>query len=180
MSEMYDAPEEDPLSDRSPQPQPGSARPRLDGSGDVDVDDVLAAFNEMQRQTAAIVKIVAADIGIGTTDLQALVFLTGNDAVTPKQLSEHLELSTGATTSLVDRMDAAGHVHRVPHPTDRRSTLVELAPAGREAISGVAGFYAQAFREAVDPFYLDFLTTSFRAIGAAVTRHAAERYGERA
>jgi len=162
---------------RSPQPLPGDARPRLDDAGDVDVTDVMAAFNEVQMQNAAILKVVAADIGIGTTDLQALAFVNGHSAVTPKQLSEHLELSTGATTSLVDRMDTAGYVHRVPHPTDRRSTLVELAPAGQEAISGVTDFYARAFREAVDPFYLDFLATAFRSIGAAVTRHAEERFG---
>lgn len=161
---------------RSPQPITGST-PKLTDDGQVDVTDVMAAFNEVQMQNAAILKIVAADLGVGTTDIQALAFINGQGSVTPKQLSEHLELSTGATTSLVDRMDGAGHVHRVPHPTDRRSTLVELAPAGQAAIRDVSEFYASAFREAVDPFYLDFLATSFRAIGAAVTRHAAERYG---
>lgn len=163
---------------RSPQPRPDTgSTPRLTDDGQVDVTDVMAAFNEVQMQNAAILKIVAADLGIGTTDIQALAFVNSRGTVTPKQLSEHLELSTGATTSLIDRMDGAGYVQRVPHPTDRRSTLVELAEPGQRAIDGVTEFYARAFREAVDPHYLDFLATSFRAIGESVIRHAEERFG---
>ncbi|MGW3606320.1 MarR family transcriptional regulator [Micromonospora sp. NPDC005161] len=35
-------------------------------------------------------------------------------------------------TNAVDRLESAGLVKRTPHPTDRRTTLVDLLPKGRE------------------------------------------------
>jgi DNA-binding MarR family transcriptional regulator len=36
-------------------------------------------------------------------------------------------------TIIVDKLEALGFVDRSPHPTDRRSKVVSLTPAGREA-----------------------------------------------
>lgn len=47
---------------------------------------------------------------------------------TPKQLSEHLGITSSATTSLLDRLEASGFLTRVPNPTDRRSSYVRLVP----------------------------------------------------
>lgn len=40
-------------------------------------------------------------------------------------------------TRLVDRLVRAGHVERLPHPTDRRSVLVRATPAGRRVFAAV-------------------------------------------
>ena len=36
-----------------------------------------------------------------------------------------------SVTNAVDRLEKAGLVTRVPHPTDRRTTLVEITDSGR-------------------------------------------------
>lgn len=46
------------------------------------------------------------------------------------QLADDMGLSSGAMTNRLDRMEAAGHVRRVPDPSDRRGILVEPTPAG--------------------------------------------------
>jgi len=46
---------------------------------------------------------------------------------TPTELARRLEASTAATTLVIDRLVAAGHVTRRPHPTDRRKVIVTPA-----------------------------------------------------
>lgn len=49
-------------------------------------------------------------------------------------LSRALLLSSGAMTNRLDRLEAAGHVRRVPDPKDRRGVLVELTEQGERHI----------------------------------------------
>jgi DNA-binding MarR family transcriptional regulator len=45
-----------------------------------------------------------------------------------------LHLPAQTITSVLDRLQAAGLVSRSAHPSDRRSTIAELTPAGGQAI----------------------------------------------
>lgn len=151
------------MTDVSPQPERGSTPPR-DDDGRVDVTAAVRAFSRLEQSNTAVIKLVAAQLGLGVTDIRALVFLAGAADVTPKMVTEHIDLSTGATTSLIDRLDAAGYVRRSDHPTDRRSTVLELAPRGEKAIADVAAVYRAAFREAVDPHYLEFFAIALHSL----------------
>ena len=62
-------------------------------------------------------------------------------------LASDLQLSTGAMTNRLDRMEAAGLVRRLPDPHDRRGTLVEPTEAGHAAWDRTVG--TQARREAM-------------------------------
>lgn len=48
--------------------------------------------------------------------------------MTPSELATRLEMSTAATTHVIDRLVAVGHVERRPHPVDRRKITVTPAP----------------------------------------------------
>ncbi|WP_328318380.1 MarR family winged helix-turn-helix transcriptional regulator [Streptomyces sp. NBC_00388] len=43
---------------------------------------------------------------------------------TPTDLARRLDASTAATTLVIDRLAAGGHVTRQPHPTDRRKVII--------------------------------------------------------
>lgn len=60
--------------------------------------------------------------------LRAAATAAGEEPCTPKRLGEHLGISTSSTTSLLDRLEASGFLTRVPNPTDRRSSYVQLTP----------------------------------------------------
>ena len=45
--------------------------------------------------------------------------------------SARLQVHPTSVTNAVDRLEKAGLVRRVPHPTDRRTTLVEITDTGR-------------------------------------------------
>lgn len=65
---------------------------------------------------------------------------------TPGELSAQLELSSGAMTNRLDRLEAAGLIRRLPDPADRRGVLIELTEAGDQA--WLESTSAQAIREA--------------------------------
>src|SRR2546430_16719183 len=54
-------------------------------------------------------------------------------------LSKRAELSSGAMTNRLDRMENAGLVKRVPDPDDRRGVLVELTKEGHPLWGGGVG-----------------------------------------
>lgn len=49
-------------------------------------------------------------------------------------LADALEVTPRSITALVDGLEGEGLVRRVPHPTDRRATLVELTPNAVTAV----------------------------------------------
>src|SRR5579863_594684 len=50
-------------------------------------------------------------------------------------IANELGITTGGTSKLVDRIEASGYCRRLPNPADRRSSLLELTPAGREMLA---------------------------------------------
>ncbi|MGV9615640.1 MarR family winged helix-turn-helix transcriptional regulator [Nocardia xishanensis] len=108
---------------------------------------------------------------LGATDLYALNVLELSGPMTPGELGARTGLTTGPTTRLVDRLEEAGYVRRVPVPGDRRKITVELvetpaeldrvlAPARRRVGEIIAGYQPEQrellfdyFRRAADAFF---------------------------
>jgi len=55
----------------------------------------------------------------------------------PSTLAEDLDMTTGASTKVVTRLEGAGLVVRHPDPTDGRAVMVHLTDDGRSAIDTV-------------------------------------------
>ncbi|GAB4086280.1 MarR family transcriptional regulator [Myceligenerans cantabricum] len=74
---------------------------------------------------------------LGETDMRALRYVIAMQnhgrVVTPGAIAAHLGITTASTTKLIDRLAAAGHVRRFPHPTDRRSVAIEVSEETRHA-----------------------------------------------
>ena len=49
-------------------------------------------------------------------------------------LAEQAQVAKQTATALVDRLEKAGYVERVPDPTDARARLVRIGPKGREVM----------------------------------------------
>ncbi|MDA5285946.1 MarR family winged helix-turn-helix transcriptional regulator [Streptomyces sp. NPDC054904] len=77
--------------------------------------------------------------GLHLTDVQALIAVLDaeheEDAgpMTPGRLATRMNLTSGAVTACLDRLEKAGHVRRVRAADDRRVVHVHYAQAGREA-----------------------------------------------
>lgn len=110
---------------------------------------------------------VADRLGVSATDVKCYSILRQAGPLTAGDLAARVSLSTGAITGVIDRLEKAQLVRRVPDPTDRRRVVVELlpnpareramnqlyAPMGR-AIAELVASYDEAERTTI----LDFLT----------------------
>ncbi|GAA2838343.1 MarR family winged helix-turn-helix transcriptional regulator [Kribbella solani] len=54
--------------------------------------------------------------------------------LSPGKLLKETLVTSGTMTNRVDRLTARGLVERLPDPNDRRGVLVQLTPAGRDAV----------------------------------------------
>ena len=85
--------------------------------------------------------------GISVPEMLALEHLgSATSGLGPSELARRLQMTTGAVTVLVDRLEASGHVRRTPHPSDRRRVVVtrtqkafddvaaEVAPMAQEIL----------------------------------------------
>jgi DNA-binding MarR family transcriptional regulator len=69
------------------------------------------------------------ELAVNRTDLEAMEHLIQSGPLSPTDLSKRLGLTTAATTTVVDRLIAVGHVSREPHATDRRGVVIVPNPA---------------------------------------------------
>lgn len=78
--------------------------------------------------------------GLHPTDVQALVAILdaehgehgeAGSAMTPGRLREQLDLTSGAVTACLDRLERAGHIRRVRDSGDRRVVHLHYAPAAK-------------------------------------------------
>ncbi|MCY7326622.1 MAG: MarR family transcriptional regulator [Microbacteriaceae bacterium] len=78
---------------------------------------------------------IASNHGISAIELKSLFRIAAAGSLTPKQLAENLSMTTGAITGISTRLVAAGLLHRVAHPNDRRSLYLELTEAGHRTMA---------------------------------------------
>jgi DNA-binding MarR family transcriptional regulator len=79
-------------------------------------------------------------VGLRLTDMQCINVLDLMGPSTPGELARSTGLTTGGVTVMLDRLEKAGFVKRVPNPRDRRSVLVRLNPT---KLKKVQAFYGE-------------------------------------
>jgi DNA-binding MarR family transcriptional regulator len=62
-----------------------------------------------------------------------LLSFTRTGALPLGKIGERLQVHRTSVTNIIDKLEADGLVRRVPHSADRRATLAEITPTGREA-----------------------------------------------
>jgi DNA-binding MarR family transcriptional regulator len=122
----------------------------------------LVALRETIARGGRLRHLIARRAGLSESDLVAMEHLM-RGPLGPAELARILDVSTAASTGVVDRLAERGHVERRAHELDRRRTQVEVTPSGRE---DVLAHLLPMFRE------LDRLDRSFTAEERAVV----ERY----
>ena len=86
--------------------------------------------------------------------------------------SARLQVHPTSVTNAVDRLETAGYVRRTPHPSDRRTTLVEITESGRKlAVDATERLNDQVFAK---PGLSDDKLTSLVRILAELRRAAGD------
>jgi len=102
----------------------------------------LLALRELLAVSSHVSPAIARRVGLSHTELGALELLTA-ESVGPAELARHLGVTTAASSGIVDRLAARGHVVRRPHTSDGRRTQVEITTSGRtEVMAQLAPMFA--------------------------------------
>jgi MarR family 2-MHQ and catechol resistance regulon transcriptional repressor len=89
---------------------------------------LMKAHRTLQRLATR--SIEASDIGL--SDFAVLEMLLHKGPQPVNEIGRRVELTSGAITTAVDRLESLGLVTREAHETDRRARIVRLTPRGKE------------------------------------------------
>ena len=122
----------------------------------------------------------AARNGLSATDVRALVCLLDRERAgvpaSPTWLAGQLRVTTASVTALLDRLERAGHVRRVPRSDDRRRVDVLVQDSAKElgwasfgplidATAAVLDRRSAAERAVIDAFLDDMVAAVDAAAG---------------
>ncbi|MFC5500781.1 MarR family winged helix-turn-helix transcriptional regulator [Lysinimonas soli] len=107
--------------------------------GWADAADGMAAVTSIMRaQQILSARVESAlkpfELTFARFELLALLSFTRRGSLPMAKASARLQVHPTSVTNAVDRLEAAGLVRRVAHPTDGRATLVEITDEGRERV----------------------------------------------
>lgn len=98
---------------------------------------LLDATRRLSTQTVIYHQHVAKFLGLHITDHKCLDIVLGMGKATAGQLAELTGLTTGAITSVLNRLEKAGYVRRVKDPADLRMVIVEPVYANFQPLAEV-------------------------------------------
>ena len=102
-------------------------------------DGMAAVTSVFRAQQIYLARIDAVLRPLGLTfaryEVLMLLMFSRAGALPLSKVGARLQVHPTSVTNTVDRLEAQGLVRRVPHPTDRRTTLAEITDAGREVVA---------------------------------------------
>jgi len=103
-----------------------------------EVGAMQAATSIMRAQQIVLARVDEAlrpwSLTFARYEVLVLLHFTKAGALPLGKMGDRLMLHQASITNLVDRLEGQGLVRRVPHPTDRRTTLAELTAEGRSTV----------------------------------------------
>ena len=144
-------------------------------------EDITWATRRLNIAMSRLMVALSRAIGISVAEMLALEYLDPDGSIGPSELARRLQMTSGAMTALVDRLEESGHVVRERPPADRRRVLVkrtkkadedltaEIAPMAMQILE-LAESLDDAERQAVGRFFEGFIATIERTIAEACER----------
>lgn len=129
------------------------------------MSDLRQVFNDLIRFEIELWTAVDArlkrEFGLPLTHFEPMSVMDQLPTCRVYDIASELGITTGGTSKLVDRIEAAGLCRRLPNPEDRRSSLLELTPEGRQLLAAAG----EAFDDELE-----------RRLGAAVPERTLRQF----
>ncbi|WP_131684626.1 MarR family transcriptional regulator [Pseudarthrobacter sp. YALA5] len=129
------------------------ARRNWEAHGWADVAAPMAAITAIMRTQQILLARVEGilkprGLTFARYELLALLSFARSGALPMNKASALLQVHPTSVTNAVDRLEKAGLVSRAPHPTDGRTTLIEITAEGRTlAKSATAALNTEVFSQ---------------------------------
>jgi DNA-binding MarR family transcriptional regulator len=121
-----------------------------------------AADDELRRRT-----------GLRLGRLEVLRVIAGVDQCRVNDIAGRLQITVGAVSKLVDRLEESGHCQRQPNPTDGRSSLITVTGAGREALDDAEHVIEPLLQRCFASADLEYLNDTLARVELAVHEEGA-------
>lgn len=103
--------------------------------------DVLMAARENGIGTILFRNALAKKLGLNLTESVCLTILSIKGVSTPTELARYTNLTTGSTTTMLDRLEKRNFIRRKPKPDDRRGVIIEInenyARTAQKLVAGI-------------------------------------------
>jgi len=114
------------------------------------VTSVMRAHQLLQARVDGVLRPLG--LTFARYELLMLLHFSRSGALPVTKASLRLQVHPTSVTNAVDRLQAAGLVARRPHPTDGRSALVGITPAGRDlALEATSRLNQEVFEQPMLP-----------------------------
>src|SRR2546423_10265782 len=113
---------------------------------DPEVEGIVDRIGGLHRRFQRAMDETLTEFKLDYAEYKLLGLLTREGEVyrsSPGKLARMMELSSGAMTNRLDRLEEAGLLRRLPDPDDRRGTLVELTADGKRVYEESVGVQAR-------------------------------------
>jgi DNA-binding MarR family transcriptional regulator len=104
-----------------------------------------------------------ADFDLPLTWFEVMHLLGQRSGCRVQDIAQEFAITVGGTSKVVDRIEAAGYCVRRANPNDRRSSIVELTPAGRELLDKAVVVFAAELDDRIGSVMSEQALESFAA-----------------
>lgn len=114
--------------------------------GAVEQMHAVTSLMRVQQLVLAQLDEILKPHGLSFARYEALVLLTFSKAgsLPLGKMGERLQVHPTSITSIIDRLEAAGHVVRRRHPEDGRAVLAEITNSGRAVVDAATADLVEA------------------------------------
>lgn len=131
------------------------------------VNELLQAGRESSRLSVLFRSVAVNRLGITVADGECLDFLLEAGTATAGQIAAQTNLTTGAVTSMIRRLERHGYISSQRDPADQRRVLVRAIPEKLFAAGQIYSRFATRSHQLTDGYTneeLAFLTTHYQRV----------------
>lgn len=138
------------------------------------IADLMRAGRENSRLSMVFRYAIADRLGLAVSDLECLDFLADAGSATAGQIAERTNLTTGAVTSMLRRLQRAGYLTAERDPADRRRMIVTIRPERVAELEQPYERFAAAAKRLIEGYSVEEVTLLVQHFGRMQQMYLAE------
>jgi len=126
------------------------------------ITSIFEAMNATKRSMHGRLHALIGDSPISRSQLELLFVLKQLQPVTSKKLADHMQLTPGAVSQLVEGLADEAFVSRETDPSDRRLQILRLSKSGMQELQRIEKNRHELFKHVLDDLTDDELALLLR------------------
>ncbi len=126
------------------------------------IADLMRAGRETSRLSMVFRYAIADRLGLTVSDLECLDFLADAGSATAGQVAQRTNLTTGAVTSMLRRLQQAGYLTAARDPADRRRVIVTPRPERTAELERPYERFAERAAQLIEGYSVEEITLLVR------------------